>query len=371
MRFGTLCPAFLLFAFGAALPAQQPSTTGPYHVIKRARVGGDGGYDYVYADVAGRRLYIPRGGSRPVPATDSTPAKPGTPGRITVFDLATLAPVGEILNTGGQGVVVDPASKHGFSSSPAVTMFDPKSLTVIKQIAVAPARPDGILFDPFNRRVYVFSHPTRNATVIDAKDGTVLGTVDLGGTPEEAVTDGHGTIYDVMQDSAGSVTVVDAKTMRATAHYSLGDHGRCNGLALDDTHHILFAACAQSGNPPANPPQPTMVILSATNGNILDTLPLAGRSDGAVFNPATNEAFSTGANGTLTVVKEQSPTSFVVEEDLQTMNGARTIALDTKTNRIFTISLERQPAPAGAVPGSRESFGEPVPGSFTILMIGR
>src|SRR6185312_6859390 len=121
MRFGTVCPALLLTILGAALPAQQPSTTEPYHVLKRARVGG---YDYVYADVAGRRLYIPRGGSRPVPATDSTPAKPGTPGRITVFDLETLAPLGEIPESGGQGVVVDPKSGHGFSSSPAVTMFD-------------------------------------------------------------------------------------------------------------------------------------------------------------------------------------------------------------------------------------------------------
>ncbi len=371
MRFGTVCPALLFTILGAVLPAQQPSTTEPYHVLKRARVGGDGGYDYVYADVAGRRLYIPRGGSRPVPATDSTPAKPGTPGRITVFDLETLAPLGEIPESGGQGVVVDPTSGHGFSSSPAVTMFDTKSLTIIKRIAVAPARPDGILFDPFNRRVYVFSHPTRNATVIDAADGTVLGTIDLGGVPEEAVSDGHGTMYVVMQDSAGSVTVVDTKAMRATAHYALGDHGRCNGLAFDAKHQVLFAACAQSGNPPANPPQPTMVVLRSTDGRMLDSLPLAGRSDGAVFNPATGEAFSTVANGTLTVVKEQSPTSFAVEEDLQTMNGARTIALDTKTNRIFTISLERQPPPAGAAPGSRESFGEPVPGSFTILMIGR
>jgi len=371
MRFGTVCPALLFTILGAALPAQQPSTTEPYHVLKRARVGGDGGYDYVYADVAGRRLYIPRGGSRPVPATDSTPAKPGTPGRITVFDLETLAPLGEIPESGGQGVVVDPTSGHGFSSSPAVTMFDTKSLTIIKRIDVAPARPDGILFDPFDRRVYVFSHPTRNATVIDAKDGTVLGTIDLGGVPEEAVSDGHGTMYVVMQDSAGSVTVVDTKAMRATAHYSLGDHGRCNGLALDAKRRVLFAACAQSGNPPATPPQPTMVVLRATDGSILDSLPLAGRSDGAVFNPATDEAFSTGANGTLTVVKERSPTSFAVEEALETMNGARTITLDTKTNRIFTISLERQPPPAGAVPGTRESFGEPVPGSFTILMIGR
>lgn len=371
MRLGTVCPALFLTVIGVALNAQQPSTTGPYRVLKTARVGGDGGYDYVYADVSGRRLYIPRGGSRAEPATDSTPAKAAVPGRITVYDLETLAPLGAIPNSGGQGVAVDPKSGHGFSSSPAVTMFDTKTLTIIKQIPVAPARPDGILFDPFNRRVYIFSHPTRNATVIDATDGTVLGTIDLGGTPEEAVSDGHGTMYVVMQDSAGSVTVVDTKTMRATAHYSLGDRGRCNGLALDAKHHVLFAACAQSGNPPADPPRPMMVVLSATNGAIVDSLPLGGRSDGAVFNPATSEAFSTGANGTLTVVKEQSPTRFELEEELQTMVGARTISLDAKTNHIFTISLERGPAPAGSAPGSRESFGLPVPGSFTILMIGR
>ena len=374
MRHIGLSAALALACIGGALSAQQPSTTGPYTVLKSARVGGEGGYDYIYADVAGRRLYIPRGGSRAVPATDSTPARPEVPGRITVFDLETLASIGEIANTGGQGVVVDPKYAHGFSSSRAVTMFDTKSLTVIKQIAVAPARPDGILFDAFNHRVYVFSHPTRNATVIDAKDGTVLGTIDLGGVPEEAVSDGKGTVYVVMQDSAGSVTVVDTKTMQATAHYSLGDHGRCNGLALDAKHHVLFAACAESGSPPADPPQPMMVILSATTGKILDSLPLAGRSDGAVFNPATMEAFSTHSNGTLTVVKETSPTTFVVEENLQTMVGARTITLDTKTNHIFTMSLERGPAPppvAGAAPGRREGFGPAIPGSFTILMIGR
>src|SRR5512146_3419561 len=368
----TLTVAISGACVAGSLGAQQPSSDGPYKVLTRARVGGEGGFDYIYADVAGRRLYLPRGGARAVPATDSTPAKPAVAGRITVFDLETLAPVGEIPETGGQGVVVDPKSGHGFSSSNPVTMFDTKTLTVIKKIDVGTARPDGILFDPFNERVYVFSHPTKDATVIDATNGTVVGTIDLGGVPEEAVSDGKGTMYVVMQDSAGSVTVVDTKTMKATAHYSLGDRGRCNGLALDATHHILFAACAQSGNPPADPPQPMMVILSATNGAILDSLPLAGRSDGAVFDPATMEAFSTHSNGTLTIVKETSPTTFEVEENLQTMVGARTITLDAKTNHIFTMSLERAPAPpaaAGANPRGREGFGPAIPGSFTILMI--
>jgi DNA-binding beta-propeller fold protein YncE len=250
-------------------------------------------------------------------------------------------------------------------------MFDTKTLTLIKTIDAGAAQPDGILFDAFNERTYIFSHPTKNATVIDAKDGTVLGTIDLGGVPEEAVSDGKGTMYVVMQDAAGSVTVVDTKTMTATAHYSLGDKGSCNGLALDAKNHVLFAACARSGNPPAQPAQPMMVVLSATDGKILANLPLAGSSDGAVFNPATMEAFSSHSNGTLTVVKEKSPTSFEVEENLQTMLGARTLTLDTKTNHILVMSVERGPAPPPPPGGGRGGQAPTIPGSFTILIIGK
>src|SRR5581483_6620759 len=133
-------------------------------------------------------------------------------------------------------------------------------------------------------------------------------------------------------------------------------------LALDAANHILFAACASSGNPPAQPPTPTMVVLSAKDGKILANLPLAGGSDGAVFNPATMEAFSTHGNGTLTVVKEKSPTSFEVEQNLQTMNGARTITLDTKTNHIFAMSQERGPAPAQPPGGGRSGQAPAIPG---------
>jgi DNA-binding beta-propeller fold protein YncE len=350
--------------------AQSPSS-GPYKVLKTAKVGGEGGFDYIYADVAARRLYIPRGGTRAVPATDTAPAVAAVPGRITVFNLDTLAPIGEIADTGGNGVAVDPKSGHGFSSSSPVSMFDTKTLTVIKKIDVGTARPDGILFDAFNDRVYVFSHPTKNAIVIDSKDGTVVGTIDLGGVPEQAVADGKGTLWAVMQDAQGSVTAVDVKTMKATAHYPFGDIGGCNGLALDDRNHILFAACAVSGNPPVQPPKPTMVILSAVDGKILTTLPLAGGSDGAAFNPATMEAFSTHGNGTLTIVKEKSPTSFEVEQNLDTMAGARTITFDSKTNHILTMSIERGPAGPPPPGGGRGTPGTPVPGSFTILVIGK
>jgi DNA-binding beta-propeller fold protein YncE len=362
----------LALATATFAPIGSAQQVAPYKVLKTARVGGEGGWDYIYADAAGRRLYIPRGATREVAATDTTPAVPAVAARLTVFNLDTLEPAGQIPGVGGNGTAVDPKSGHGFTSDhPKVSMFDTKTLTLIKSIDVGAARPDGILFDDFNQRVYVFSHPTKDATVIDSKDGTVLGTIDLGGVPEQGVADGKGMLYVVMQDAVGSVTAVDVKTMKATAHYSFVDKGGCNGLALDVKNQVLFAACGRSGNPPAQPAQPMMVILSATDGKILASLPLAGGSDGAAFNPATMEAFSTHGNGTMTIVKEKSPTSFEVEQNLQTMNGARTVTFDSKTGHLFAMSQERGPAPAPPPGGGRGGQGTPVPGSFTILMIGR
>jgi len=357
-RFAAILTITIGFAVAVGL-AQQHSSTGPYKVLKTVKAGGEGNWDYIYADVAGRRLYIPRRGGA------------GVTTRLTIFSLDTLEPAGEIEGIGGNGTAVDPKSGHGFTSSRPVSMFDTKTMKLIKTIDAGAAAPDGIVFDAFNERVYVFSHPTKDATVIDSKDGNVLGTIDLGGVPEQGVPDGKGMLYVVMQDAEGSVTAVDVKTMKATAHYPLGDKGRCNGLAMDLKNRVLFAACAQSGNPPAQPPQPMMVVLRASDGKVLTSLPLAGGSDGAVFNPATMEAFSTHGNGTLTVVKETSPTTFEVEENLQTMNGARTLAFDSKTNRIFTMSDERGPAPPPPPGGGRGARGAPIPGSFTILMIGK
>jgi len=231
--------------------------------------------------------------------------------------------VGEIADVSGQGTTVDPQSGHGFVSGKPVTMFDTKTMKVIKPIDVGEARPDGIVFDASNQRVYVFSHPTKDATVINEKDGTVLGTIDLGGTPEQGVVDGKGMLYVVMQEAEGSVTAVDVKTMKATGHFPFGDKGdRCNGLALDVKNGVLFAACGASGNP-ADRMKPAKVILSAKDGHVLTTLPLAGASDGAAFNPTTMEAFSAHGSSTLTVVRDTSPTTFQVEENLDTMNGAR------------------------------------------------
>jgi DNA-binding beta-propeller fold protein YncE len=335
--------------------AQQPSTDGPYKVLKTVKIGGDGGFDYVTADSEGRRLYFGRSGN---------------PGRVTVLNLDTMEKVGEIANTMRvHGATVSPKSHHGFASSNPVVMFDTKTLATIKTIDVK-GSPDGYLYDPFNDRVYILSHSQPNATVIDAKDGTVVGTIDdLGGAPEEAATDGKGTIYVDIEDKH-NIAVVDAKTMTVKTHYDLeGKADGCAGLALDAKNEILFAACR-------NPT--TMVILSARDGKILDTLPLAGSSDGATFNPKTMEAFSSHGNGTLSVIKENSPTSFTVEETLKTMTGAKTLTLDAKTGHILLIAAEYGPAPAPATPpdptkkgGGRGGRAPMLPDSFTVLVVGK
>jgi len=328
--------------------AQQAPTAGPYKLLKTVKIGGEGGFDYVYADAAGRRLYVPRSGST---------------ARITVFNLDTLEPAGELPNVNGHGAVVDPKTNHGFVTSNPVMMFDSRTLAVIKTINVQ-GNPDGIMFDPFNERVYDLSRSAPNATVIDAKDGSIVGTVDLGGAPEQAVSDGNGHVYVDIEDK-GNIAVLDAKTLAVTAHYDVsGKAGICAGLAIDTKNRVLFAACRDPH---------VMVILNADDGNIITTLPLAGVTDGAVFNPASMEVFSSHAEGTLTVIKENSPTSFAVEQNLTTMPSAKTLTLDSKTNRLLLIAAMFDPPPPGTPPLSngRIARGPMVPGSFSILMVGK
>jgi hypothetical protein len=396
MRRQALLRMLMIALFTSAGLAFQAGTDGPYKVLKTAKVGGEGGTDYIYAETAGRRLYITRGATQAQAATDTRPAVPAFEKRLTIFDLDTLESVGVIPGVGGNGATVCPKTGHGFTSDhPQPSMFDVKTMKLIKTIeAPTGFSADGIYCDTSNDRVYIGSHPTKSLMVVDARDGTVLGNVDLGGTPEQTVGDGKGTIYQVLQERPGGVAVVDAKTMKVTRTYPFGDNGGCNGLALDVKNQILFAACAAVGaapargtpgqpappptsDPNAKPPQ-TFVILSAKDGNILARLPLAGSSDGATFNPATMEAFSSQGNGTMTIVKEKSPTTFEVVQNLQTWpsNGARTIAFDSKTGHLFAMATEAAPLsppaagvapPAGGRGGGR---GAPIPGSFTIIMVG-
>jgi len=330
--------------------AQNASTSGPYKVLKIAKVGGEGGFDYIFADVEGRRLYTPRNGAM---------------GHLGVFNLDTLEPVGDIDGVKSGGATVDPKSHHGFSTTKPITMWDSNTLKVIKTIDVD-GRPDGIMFDPYNERVWILSHQQPYATVIDAKEGTVVGTLDLGGQPEQAVSDGKGTVYVNISDKA-DIAVVDAKNMKVTAHYDVSSKGSSGtGLSLDAKNHVLFAYYRM--------PSPTVVIVNAESGKIITSLQTGMGVDTVAFNPATMEAISTeGGSGSITFIKESSPTSFAVEQTLQTKVGARTMALDTKTGHVFTMALEFGPTPPNAPPGpgGRAARGPQVPGSFSIIMVGR
>ena len=339
-----------LTLLAAAGFAQQAPATGPYRVLKTARVGGEGRFDYVYADADGRRLYVARTGPTP---------------RMTVYNLDTLEAAGEIPNTNAHGAATDTESHHGFASSSPLAMWDTKTLALVKTIPIE-GNPDGILGDAYNHRIYVFSHSAPNATVVNATDGSIVGTIDLGGAPEQAASDGQGRLFVDIEDK-GSVAVVDAKTMKVTGQYSLNGKGGDAGLALDAKNHVLFVACRE--------PQ-VMVMLDADTGKYLADLPIGQGCDGAAFNPKTLECFSSQRDGTLTVIKETpgvgtAPPTFAVEQTVTTMPSAKTLTLDAKTGRVFLIAAEYGTAPTPPVPGGRGGRAPMLPGSFSILEVGK
>ena len=357
----------VLLACLAGLARAQES--GPYKVLKIQLVGGDGGFDYVTADPDGRNLYV---------------ARSGPSGHIGVFNLDTLAPVGDIPDTSAHGGAVDTATGHGFATSNPVTMFDAKAFAVLKKIEVQ-GNPDGYLNDAYNHHFYVLSHSQPNITVLDDKDGSILGTIDIGGAPEQAAADGHGKIYVDIVDKA-AIAVIDANTMTMVDRYDLSSRGGgCAGLALDQRNGVLFAACRDKNN---------MIILSAADGHIITDLPIGAGCDGATFNAETSEVFTSQGDGTLTVVKENSPTSFSVEQTVATPPRAKTITLDSRTGNLYLITAEYGPAPASPpqAPGAAQASatapaaggppaGQPafmrgprppmIPHSFQILVVGK
>jgi DNA-binding beta-propeller fold protein YncE len=272
------------------------------------------------------------------------------------------------------GGAVDTASGHGFATSKPVMMFDSKTFAIIKKIDVQ-GNPDGYLNDTYNHRFYILSHSQPNITVLDDKDGSILGTIDIGGAPEQAATDGQGKIYVDIEDKS-AIAVIDANTMKMVGKYDLSSKGGgCAGLALDVKNNILFAACREKTN---------MIILSATDGHILTDLPIGVGCDGATFNPDTMEVFSSQGDGTLTVIKENSPTSFAVEQTVPTPARAKTLTLDPKTGNIYSITAEYGPVPAATAPPAGAApppAGAPafmrgprppmIPHSFQILVIGK
>ena len=331
-----------LLAVATALPV---AALAQYKVLNTYKVGGDGGWDYVTADSAARRLYVERSGPQ---------------GALYVYNLDTFAPAGRIDGLSGHGAIVDDANHHGFVTGKLVTMFDATSLKVLKTIDTG-GNPDGFLLDAPAHRVYILSHSVPNVVALNTEDGSIVGKLDLGGEPEQSVLDGKGHLYIDLEDK-DAIAVVDTASLKMTGKYDIASKGGgCAGLAIDAKNGVLFAACRDKNN---------MIILNAADGKILTTLPIGVGCDGAVFNPATSEVFSTQGDGTLTVIKESSPTTFAVEQTVTTPVRARTITLDSKTGHLITATADFGPPPPPK-PGDKYSRAPMLPDTFKIVVVGK
>lgn len=334
-------------AFGSALVvaplAAQPSSSG-YHVTRRIPVIGDGGWDYVTFDTARSRLFISR----------ST--------RVQVVDANSGQLVGEIQNTPGvHGIALAYDLNKGYTSNggdTSVTVFDFVTLRAAKNIHVTGAGPDGILYDSVTRRVFTFNGHGQNTTAIDAVGDTVVGTLALGGKPESAVSDGAGHIFVNIEDKS-MIVEFDATKLTIVRSYPLAPCEEPSGLAIDVAHRMLFAGCGNK----------MMGILDYNTGHIIATPPTDNGTDANAFDAVTGIAFSSNGAGTLTLVTQPSNGKFAAE-NIATARGARTMALDPKTHRVYLITAGFNPAPAptAAQPHPRPTM---IPGSFVVLVVGK
>jgi YVTN family beta-propeller protein len=328
-----------------AAPAVAQSNPSGYHLVDSLRLGGVGGWDLYGLDTAAQRLYVSRGTL------------------VQVVDCAKDSLIGEIPNTNGvHGIAVAPSAGKGFTSNgkdSSVTVFDLKTLKQLAVIKVQARNPDVILFEPVSKRVFVFNGGSNNAVAIDAATNTVIGTVSFEGKPELAVTDEKGHVFVNLEDKS-SVAEFDATTLKVVHVWPLAPGREPTGIAMDRRHRRIFSACANN----------LMIVLDADSGKVVAQLPIGSGVDGAGFDPSTRYAFSSNGEGTLTVVREDSPAKFSVVENVVTRRGARTMVLDEKTHRIYMLSATFGPPPAPTAdhPRPRPSI---VPGSVTLYVFGR
>jgi len=330
------CSVVLLFV--GVLPTQAQA----YHVAKSVTLGGEGGWDFVAFDATGHRLFI----------AHQT--------QVLVVDADSGAVLGEIpgLN-GAHGIALAYEAGHGFASSggdSTVTMFDLKTLKVLGKTTVA-EDDDAILYDPASHHVFTFNGEAQSSTVLDPASGQTIGTIALGGKPEFGVTAADGNLYVNLEDK-GVVAELDAQALQVTRQWSLAPCESPTGLAIDRAHHRLFSGCRNH----------VMAISDVLAGQLLATLPIGQGVDACAFDPAAQLAFASNGDGTLTVVHEDTPTQFRVVATVSTRQGARTMALDEQTHRIYTVTAAFGPTPAPTAehPHPRPSI---VPGTFVLLVL--
>jgi YVTN family beta-propeller protein len=336
--------ACLLFAFPCVALAQTNSPSG-YHVVKQYKLGGEGGWDYLTYDAKGNRVFISR----------ST--------HVMVVDADTGAVVGDIPDTQGvHGIALADEFDKGYTSNGranTVTVFDLKTLKVLKQIPVG-QNPDAIIYDPASKRVFTLNGRSNDATAIDANTDAVAGTVALGGKPEFATSDERGHVFVNLEDKS-MIVEVDSQKLAALNRWPLAPCEEPSGMAIDRKHHRLFSGCSNK----------MMAVVDSDSGKVVATVPIGAGVDANGFDGGSDLAFSSnGGDATLTIVHEDSPQKFTVVENVPTQRGARTMALDSKSHRVFlvTAGFGPPPAPTPDRPRPRPSI---LPGSFTLLVVGK
>jgi DNA-binding beta-propeller fold protein YncE len=330
----------LILAFGAAIHA----TASGYHVTKKLSLGGEGGWDYLTADGAARRLYVSRGT------------------RVMVVDLNTGKLAGEIADTPGvHGIALAPSLNRGFIScgkSDSAVIFDLKTLKVLGHVKTG-ANPDAILYDPASNRVFTFNGRSKDATVFDAATGTVAGTLPLGGKPEFAAADGKGKVYVNIEDTS-EVVEIDGAKLLVTRRFPIRPGEEPSGLAFDGKKGLVFSGCSNK----------LMTVLDVKSGKVVATVPIGEGVDGNGLDPDTGLIFSANGEGTLTVARESSPGKFEVVETVPTQRGARTMTIDPKTHDVYLPTAQFGPAPA-PTPDNPRPRPSIVKDSFVILVASR
>jgi len=328
-----LTPAFALAASGSG-----------WKVVQRVPLGGTGFWDYLSLDQSTQHLYVSHSD------------------RVIVLDVRDNKRVGEIDGLSGvHGAVVADDLHRGFISNGhanTVTVFDPATLKVEQTVAVGGKDPDGIVYDPYSKRVFTFNGDSDDASVIDATSGKLLGRIALPGQPEFPVSDGHGRVFANITDK-GELAVIDPVNMKVTATWPLKDCRHPSGLAIDVAHHRLFSVCQNN----------IMAVTDSENGKPVASVPIGDGPDAARYDAQRGLVFSSnGRSGTLTVVREETPDHYQVIANVPTQKSARTMALDDATGRVYLSAAELGPRPA---PTSAEPHPRPTmkPGSFGILVV--
>jgi DNA-binding beta-propeller fold protein YncE len=324
--------------------------TSGYHLLKKYSFGAAEGatreyFDYITVDSAARRVYLSHGTE------------------IKVLDADSGALVGNITGLKqDHGVAVAAEFGRGFISDGAqakAIIFDLKSLKITGE-AKADKDADSIIYDPASKRVFVMNGDPHTSTVIDAKSGDVVGTIELGGQPEFAVADGSGTVYINVEDK-NELVVVDSGTLKIKSHWPVAPAGTPTALAMDVKHRRLFS----TGRNPQN-----LVVMDADTGKVIQSFPISSGADAAAYEPETGLVFASTREGMIHVFHEDSPDKFSEVETVKTEFGAKTMGLDTKTHKLFvdTADFGEPPAPTAERPHPQRTA---IQGTFRVLVYGR